>query len=75
MICFRWVDISLEAHEEFIGLHEVELTLAAVLHSVVSDILLRLNISVSNLLGQCYDGATAKPRSRNGLAKLTNESE
>ena len=31
VICFRWVDSKLEAHEVFIGLYEVESTEAAVL--------------------------------------------
>ena len=26
VVCFRWVDSNLEAHEEFIGLHVVEST-------------------------------------------------
>ena len=36
VICFRWVDSNLEAHEEFIGLHEVESTQTSVLYSSVS---------------------------------------
>ena len=55
VVCFRWVDSNLEAHEEFIGLNVVESTQASALYSVVCDILLRLNPLASKLRGQCYD--------------------
>ena len=75
VVCFRWVDNSLEAHEEFIGLHEVESTQASVLYSVVCDILRRLNLSISKLRGQCFDGASAMTGTRNGLVKLITDAE
>ena len=56
VICFQWIGSNMEAHEEFIGLHEVESTQVTVLYSVVCDILMKLNLSVAKLRGQCYDG-------------------
>ena len=59
VICFRWVDKKLEAHEEFVGLCQVESTGASMLHSVICDVLLRFNISKNKLRGQCYDGVSS----------------
>ena len=39
VICLRWVDGSLEAHEEFIGLYEVAYTESSALFMVVQDVL------------------------------------
>ena len=75
VICFRWVDSNLEAHEEFIGLHVVESTQASVLYSMVCDILLRLNLSISKLRGQCFDGASVMSGTRSGLAKRIADAE
>ena len=36
--------------------------------AVIHDVLQRLNISVSKLRGQCYDGGSAMSRSRGGGA-------
>ena len=41
IICMRWVDNNFEAHEEFIGIHEVDSTDASILHQVIKDVLLR----------------------------------
>ena len=58
------MDQSLEAHKEFIGLYQVESTESGMLVAVIHDVLQRLNVSVSKLRGQCYDGASAMSRSR-----------
>ena len=34
VVCFRWVDSNLEPHEEFIGLYQVESTIATI-HDVL----------------------------------------
>ena len=44
VICLRWVDGRLDAHEEFIGLYEVASTEASALFTVVKDVLARLNV-------------------------------
>ena len=68
VICLRWVDSSLEAHEEFIGLYEVANTESSTLLAVIRDVLLRLNISIAKLRGQCYDGASEMAGIRSGVA-------
>ena len=68
VICLRWVDNSLEAHEEFIGLYQVSNTQSSTLLAVIRDVLLRVNISITKLRGQCYDGASAMAGIRSGVA-------
>ena len=75
VICFRWVDSKLEAHEEFFRLHQVESTQATALLAVIHDVLLRLNVSITKLSGQCYDGASSISGSRGGVATLISEKE
>ena len=75
VICFRWVDKMLEAHEEFIGVHQVESTQSRVLLAVINDVLQRFNVSITKLRGQCYDGASAMSGSRGGVATLIQREE
>ena len=58
VFCLRYVDAHLEVHEEFIGLYNLERTNAGMIVSVVKDVLLRMNLSITNCRGQCYDGAS-----------------
>ena len=68
VICIRWVNEQLEAHEEFIGLHQVELINAATITSVIKDALLRMNLSLSKSRGQCYDGCSTMSGAKKGVA-------
>lgn len=56
-ICLRYVDHDLVVHEDFIGLYEVSSTTGENLAKVVKDVLLHLNLSITSLRGQAYDGA------------------
>ncbi len=56
-ICLRYVDNDLMIHEEFIGLYEVSVGTGENLAKVVKDVLVRLNLPISGLRGQAYDGA------------------
>ncbi|XP_062523284.1 uncharacterized protein LOC134197946, partial [Corticium candelabrum] len=49
VVCFRWVDSSLEPHEEFIGLYEVDSTQASTLVATIHDVLQRMNVSITKL--------------------------
>lgn len=68
VICFRWVDQSLEAHEDFIGMYAIESTEASVILRSIRDILMRLNLSLSKVRGQCYVGASAMAGATGGVA-------
>ena len=70
VIVFRWVDNQLNAHEEFIGLYEVPNIESNSLVRVVKDCMLRLNISIGKMRGQCYDGASNMSGCRSGVATI-----
>lgn len=56
-VCFRYVDHDLVPHELFIGLYAVSGTTGEEIAKVAVDVLLRLNLPMSGLRGQTYDGA------------------
>ncbi|XP_047666557.1 zinc finger MYM-type protein 1-like [Tachysurus fulvidraco] len=56
-ICFRYVDHDLVPQEVFVGLYEVSGTTGEDIARVAVDALMRLNIPMSGLRGQTYDGA------------------
>ena len=49
MICIHWVDIDLNASEDFIGLHELSVTNAETLAFILKDVLLRLGLDPKHL--------------------------
>ena len=73
-ICIRWVGDDLVDHEDFIGLYQVDSINAECLTHAIKDTLLRMNISLSNCRGQCYDGASTMSGSKSGvMARLCSE--
>lgn len=56
-ICFRYVDEDLGPHEVFVGFYEVSGTTGVEIARTAVDVLLRLNLPMSCLRGQTYDGA------------------
>ena len=75
MICLRWVSETLAVHEDFIGLYEVASTGAEMIYSTIKDVLLRLNLTISKVRGQCYDGAATMARCKSGVATRINADE
>ena len=75
VLCFRWVDGTLDAHEDFVGLHKVDKINADILVAVIKDVILRLNLDLHNCRGQCYDGAANMAGSRNGTATQICQAE
>ena len=67
-ICFCTVDDNFQPQESFISLQVVESIQADVLVSVLKDTMVRMNLSIDNCCGQCYDGAANMCGSRNGVA-------
>ena len=75
-LIIRWVSPkSFEVHEEFIGLYQVDAIDAQTLTAVITDTLLRMNLSITKLRGQCYDGATAMSGAKSGVAKRISDLE
>ena len=68
-IIVRWVSEHLEVHEEFLAVYHVPSIDAVTLTRVAKDALVRMNLSMSKLRGQCYDGASTTRGARSGVAK------
>ena len=58
VLCLCWVNDDLNPHEEFIGLQSVPNIAADTLVAVIRDVLIRMNLSITNYRGQCYYGAS-----------------
>ena len=57
-ICVRYVTDNLTAEELFVGLYHAESTTGEVLARLIQDALQRLQLPITGLRGQCYDGAS-----------------
>ncbi|XP_041374100.1 zinc finger MYM-type protein 1-like [Gigantopelta aegis] len=57
-ICVRYIDDAYDVHEDFIGLYSVSETTGASLSNMLQDALLRLNLPITHLRAQTYDGAS-----------------
>ena len=68
-IILRWVDDQLTPLEELIGLYAVPSIDSSMLVSIIKDTLVCMNLSLSKLRGQCYDGASNMRGVKNGAAK------
>ena len=66
--CLRWIDENIEAHEDFIGFYQISNIEAVTITSAIKDALTRLQLSLNECRGQCYDGAS------NMLGKSQQES-
>ena len=65
VVVFRRVDHQFEAHEEFIGLYQVDSIKSSSIVEVMKDSVLRLNLAMAKCRGQCYDGAANMAGIRN----------
>ena len=57
-VVMRRIDENFDVHEEFLGLYSVTSIDAATLFSVIKDVMLRFNLPLRKLRGQCYDGCS-----------------
>ena len=75
IIRFRLVDKGFNTHEDFIGSYNVDNIKAEdTLVAVIKDVLIRLNIPLSNARGQCYNGANNMYGIKNGVSnKILSE--
>lgn len=72
-ICLRYVDEDLLPHEEFVGLYDPPSTTGATLAACIFDVLLRLQLPLSLLRGQSYDGASNMSGQFNGCQAIIAE--
>ena len=68
VIVIRWVDDTMEAHEEFIGLYKLPSIDAETIFKMILDVLKRLNLSTTKIRGQCYDGASSMSGKKSGVS-------
>ena len=68
-LTIRWVTVEFDVHEKFLGLYQVDSMDAATLTSVIKDTFIRMNLSISRLRGQCYNGASTMSGAKSGIAK------
>ena len=68
VICIRWVDSRLIAHEDLLGLYQVPDISSATLVQCLRDVLTRMSLSINNCRGQCHDGANNMSGIRSGVA-------
>ena len=61
------MDENFEVQEEFVGLFEVASTGAEIIYAAITDVFLRLNLAISKVRGQCYDGAATMSGSKSGV--------
>ena len=74
-VILRRVNEKLEVFEEFIGLYQVDSIRAECLTSVIKDSMFRLNLPISKLRGQCYDGCSTMSGAKTGVAKRIADEE
>ena len=67
-MCVRWVDDSLNLHEDFLGFYELPNVASGIIASAIKDSLTHFNLPLSDLRGQTYEGASNMLRKRSGVA-------
>ena len=64
IICLRRTDEQFEAHEDFVGLYQVDSTVSSSIVEVLKDTIVRLNLAMSKCQGcSIYNSYTHVPRS------------
>ena len=71
-ICIRWIDKSLEVHEDFLGFFNIPDAGAETIVSVIKAVLLKLQLSLAYCRGQCYDGASNMLGHKTGVANVAD---
>ena len=57
-IVFRYIDENLKVQEKCIGFYSSTSSTSESIANILKDTIIRLGLSMSNLRGQCYDGAS-----------------
>ena len=70
VVVLRWVGDDLSVHEELMGLYKADSTTASTLVTLIKDVLLRCNLSISMCRGQCYDRASVMAGKKNGVSTI-----
>ena len=68
-LCLRWVYEIFNIHEYFLGFYVLENIKSDTIISAIRDILLRMQMSLDNIRGQCHDGASNMLGKKSGVVK------
>ena len=71
----RWIDDNLDPHEDFLGFYEIPNIKSETIYKALTDALLRADLPIRNMRGQCYDGASNMLGKNSGVAKRIQEDE
>ena len=72
IIC--WIK-DFEVYEEFLGLYSLPSIDSNSIVSMTNNVLIRINLSITMLRGQCYDGGSAMKGHRIGVTKQISQIE
>ena len=75
VVCLGWVNEGFEIRVEFVGLYEVASTGADIIYTVITDVLLLLNLSISKVRGQCLHGASTMSGAKSGVSTRLSAAE
>ena len=64
----RWINDNLQAVESFIGVYNVDNIKVDTLVATIKDVLVRMNLFLQEIRGQCYGGASNMAGSKTGVA-------
>ena len=67
-MCVRWIDDSLNPHEDFLGFYEFPNMASDTIASAIKDSLTSFNLPLSDLRGQTCDNASNMVGKRSGVA-------
>lgn len=71
--CIRYVNDQLDIKEQFIGFYETNNTRSETLYNIFKDILIRCQLDIENIRGQCFDGAANVKGEISGLQSRIKE--
>jgi len=66
-VVVRWIE-DFGVYEEFLGFYSLLSIDYNSIVSMIKDVLIRINLSINKLRGQCYDERSAMKGHRNGVA-------
>lgn len=75
VVCIRWIDVQLDVHDDCMGLYQIDNTCAKTIADSIQDVLLRLNISLSQCRCQTYDGPSAMSGPQCGVQKIIKDEQ
>ncbi|CAG7827101.1 unnamed protein product [Allacma fusca] len=74
-LCVRSVSSDLNVSEDFLGFYQTDSKKSNTLVAIIKDVLIRFGLEITNIRGQCFDGAANMSGMHHGVAKQMLEME